>query len=64
MPARLAPATPPPPRNPDIIKHYHAHVYYDPTSTRERAHSHWRRRAGIYRWRNNYPMVAGHMSWT
>jgi aromatic ring-cleaving dioxygenase len=37
MPARLAPATPPPPRNPDIIKHYHAHIYYDPASTRERA---------------------------
>jgi DOPA 4,5-dioxygenase len=26
-----------PPRNPQIIKHYHAHIYYDPQSTRERA---------------------------
>jgi aromatic ring-cleaving dioxygenase len=25
------------PRNPAIIQHYHAHVYYDPASTRERA---------------------------
>ena len=23
--------------NPDIIQHYHAHVYYDPVSTRDRA---------------------------
>ena len=23
--------------NPDIIQHYHAHVYYDPTSSRDRA---------------------------
>jgi aromatic ring-cleaving dioxygenase len=36
MPAHLAPVKPAPTRNPDIIKHYHAHVYYDP-STRERA---------------------------
>lgn len=25
-----------PPRNPEVIDHYHAHIYYDP-STRERA---------------------------
>jgi DOPA 4,5-dioxygenase len=36
MPARTAPVMPAPPRNPDIIKHYHAHVYYEP-ATRERA---------------------------
>jgi aromatic ring-cleaving dioxygenase len=23
--------------NPDIIQHYHAHVYYDPASSRDRA---------------------------
>jgi DOPA 4,5-dioxygenase len=23
--------------DPDVIKHYHAHVYYDPATTRERA---------------------------
>jgi aromatic ring-cleaving dioxygenase len=36
MPARTAPAAPAPPRDPDIIKHYHAHIYYNPGS-RERA---------------------------
>jgi aromatic ring-cleaving dioxygenase len=25
------------PRDPAVIRHYHAHVYYDPASTRERA---------------------------
>jgi Dopa 4,5-dioxygenase family len=23
--------------DPDVIRHYHAHVYYDPATTRERA---------------------------
>jgi DOPA 4,5-dioxygenase len=36
MPAHLAPVKPASPRNPDVIKHYHAHVYYDP-GTRENA---------------------------
>jgi aromatic ring-cleaving dioxygenase len=36
MPARTAPAVPAPPRDPDIIKHYHAHIYYNQGS-RERA---------------------------
>ena len=36
MPARTAPSAPAPPRDPDIIKHYHAHIYYNPGS-RERA---------------------------
>jgi aromatic ring-cleaving dioxygenase len=35
MPSSPAPAMPP--RDPDIVKHYHAHIYYDPASTRERA---------------------------
>ncbi len=26
-----------PPKGPEIIEHYHAHVYYDPVSTRDRA---------------------------
>ena len=26
-----------PPRDPEIIKHYHAHIYYDPATTREKA---------------------------
>jgi aromatic ring-cleaving dioxygenase len=26
-----------PPRDPQIVKHYHAHIYYDPQSTREQA---------------------------
>ncbi len=26
-----------PPRDPAIIDHYHAHIYYDPAATRERA---------------------------
>ncbi len=29
----------PSPRDPSIIKHYHAHVYYDPASTRAKAAS-------------------------
>jgi aromatic ring-cleaving dioxygenase len=36
MPARTAPVAPAPPRDPDIIKHYHAHVYYN-AGSRERA---------------------------
>jgi aromatic ring-cleaving dioxygenase len=31
------PTTMVPPRDPAIIRHYHAHVYYDPASTRETA---------------------------
>ena len=27
----------PPPADPQIIRHYHAHVYYDPVSSRDRA---------------------------
>ena len=26
-----------PPRDPQIIKHYHAHIYYDPATTRDKA---------------------------
>jgi len=26
-----------PPRDPQVIRHYHAHIYYHPQSTRERA---------------------------
>jgi DOPA 4,5-dioxygenase len=26
-----------PPADPQIIRHYHAHVYYDPVSSRDRA---------------------------
>ena len=26
-----------PPRDPQTIEHYHAHIYYDPASTRDRA---------------------------
>jgi DOPA 4,5-dioxygenase len=36
MPARTAPAAPAPPRDPDVINHYHAHVYYN-AGSRERA---------------------------
>ena len=37
MSAALAPATGAVPRDPGIIQHYHAHVYYDRASTRDRA---------------------------
>jgi DOPA 4,5-dioxygenase len=47
MPARTAPVMPAPARNPDIIKHYHAHVYYDPGS-RERAARLRERAAGAF----------------
>jgi aromatic ring-cleaving dioxygenase len=33
----LAPTTPPPVVDPEIIKDYHAHIYYDPSTTRDRA---------------------------
>ncbi len=36
MPANAAPAPPVPTRDPERITHYHAHIYYDPT-TRDRA---------------------------
>jgi DOPA 4,5-dioxygenase len=32
MPARTAPIAPAPTRDPDVIKHYHAHVYYNAAS--------------------------------
>jgi aromatic ring-cleaving dioxygenase len=32
-----APLTAVSPRNPETITHYHAHIYYDPHATRERA---------------------------
>jgi aromatic ring-cleaving dioxygenase len=31
------PATVPSPKDPRAIKHYHAHIYYDPASSRDRA---------------------------
>ena len=31
------PASAAPPTDPEIIKHYHAHIYYDPASSRDRA---------------------------
>ena len=34
------------PRDPSIIRHYHAHVYYGPTSTRETA-ARLRERVGV-----------------
>ena len=37
MPENLAMATAVPPEDPEIIKHYHAHIYYDPASSRDRA---------------------------
>src|SRR5260370_19217362 len=37
MPDNLAPSTVAPTTDPEIITHYHAHIYYDPQSTRERA---------------------------
>jgi DOPA 4,5-dioxygenase len=33
----LTPASATPLTDPDIIKHYHAHIYYDPASSRDRA---------------------------
>src|SRR5207247_2766838 len=33
----LAPKTSAPLADPEAIKHYHAHIYYDPASTRDRA---------------------------
>jgi DOPA 4,5-dioxygenase len=32
-----APLTAASPRNPETIQHYHAHIYYDPNATRDRA---------------------------
>ena len=37
MSKNLAPDTVAPPTDPDVIKHYHAHIYYDPAATRDRA---------------------------
>jgi aromatic ring-cleaving dioxygenase len=37
MPASSAPAPTAAPTDPNTITHYHAHIYYDPHSTRERA---------------------------
>ena len=37
MPETLAAAPVAPPEDPEIIRHYHAHVYYDPASSRDRA---------------------------
>jgi aromatic ring-cleaving dioxygenase len=37
MPANPAAAAPAPTRDPASITHYHAHIYYDPQSTRDRA---------------------------
>jgi aromatic ring-cleaving dioxygenase len=37
MHAKSAPATELRPGDPEVIKHYHAHVYYDPATTRDRA---------------------------
>jgi aromatic ring-cleaving dioxygenase len=37
MNKKPAPAAMTPPEDPAIIKHYHAHVYYDPATTRDRA---------------------------
>jgi DOPA 4,5-dioxygenase len=37
MPPNPVPAAPSPVRDPERITHYHAHIYYDPRATRERA---------------------------
>jgi aromatic ring-cleaving dioxygenase len=37
MPDNPAPSTAAPRADPERITHYHAHIYYDPQSTRERA---------------------------
>ena len=37
MPETLAAAPAAPPEDPEIIRHYHAHVYYDPASSCDRA---------------------------
>jgi aromatic ring-cleaving dioxygenase len=37
MPETLAPPTAEPPRDIGMIRDYHAHIYYDPASTRGRA---------------------------
>ncbi len=37
MPAAVALTAGAAPRDPGIIRHYHAHVYYDPASSRDRA---------------------------
>src|SRR5580704_4113598 len=37
MPANSVPAPSAAPTDPSTITHYHAHIYYDPQSTRERA---------------------------
>jgi hypothetical protein len=37
MRKKLATATTTPAVDPEIIQHYHAHVYYDPASSRDRA---------------------------
>src|SRR5213594_3774424 len=37
MSATNAPTTKSPAVKPEAITHYHAHIYYDPASTRERA---------------------------
>ena len=38
------PKQPAPPKDPQAITHYHAHIYYDPAKTRDRAE---RLRAGV-----------------
>jgi aromatic ring-cleaving dioxygenase len=37
MPENLAPPTVAPLTDPELIREYHAHIYYDPTKTRDRA---------------------------
>jgi aromatic ring-cleaving dioxygenase len=37
MPENLAPSTVAPVTDPELIREYHAHIYYDPTKTRDRA---------------------------
>jgi aromatic ring-cleaving dioxygenase len=37
MPENLAPPTVAPVTDPELIREYHAHIYYDPTKTRDRA---------------------------
>src|SRR6266851_10478214 len=37
MPANPAPEPPAPTDDPEQIKHYHAHIYYDSSTTRDRA---------------------------
>ena len=37
MPKNPAPTSAAPPADPEIIRDYHAHVYYDPASSRDRA---------------------------